>query len=179
MATIGVAGAGSKVMLLMNIVLREIARTNKGCPLTCFRWYALLSSCHSLIFSDVRFIISARHFCSSWQWRPYFQIPTGSGSTEIGTVHTSCMNKCGRPQLLTCTLLTIADLYQASDAFVFAGSRGTIIRRCARMALNWQVSGAVEYRHSRSVARSLRACDLVACVELAINNHPIADVKAR
>ena len=89
------------------------------------------------------------------------------------------MNKCGRPQLLTCTLLTIADLYQASDAFVFAGSRGTIIRRCARMALNWQVSGAVEYRHSRSVARSLRACDLVACVELAINNHPVADGKAR
>ncbi len=53
------------------------------------------------------------------------------------------------------------------------------MKRCARMALNWQESEAVDHRHSRSVARTLRACDLVARVDLAMNNHPAVEAKAR
>ena len=35
------------------------------------------------------------------------------------------------------------------------------MRRCAWMALKWQESEAVDHRYSLSVARSLKACDLV------------------
>lgn len=53
------------------------------------------------------------------------------------------------------------------------------MKRRARLALIWQESEAVDHRHSRSVVRSHRACDLVARMDLAMNNHPAADAKAR